>query len=46
MQYDWIRNLFVETITEFSLTITEELAAVSTDCGLMIKYKELSLEAF
>ena len=43
-----MRNPFVETITEFSLTATEEeaLAAVSTDRGLMIKCKELSLEAF
>ena len=47
-QYDWIRNPFVETAIDSSLTLTEkeELAAVSTDRGLMIKYKELSLEAF
>ena len=37
--YDWIRNPFLESTTEYSLTLTEEeeLAAVSTDCGLMIK---------
>ena len=46
-QYDWIRNPFVETVIYSSLTLTEEeLAAVSTDRGLMIKCKELSLEAF
>lgn len=47
-QYDWIRNPFVETTTEFNLTLTEEeeLAGVSTDRGLMIKHKELSIEAF
>ena len=47
-QYNWIRNPFLETTAESSLTLTEEeeLAAVSTDRGLMIKYKELSLEAF
>ena len=48
MQYDWIRSPFLESTTEYSLTLTEEerLAAVSTDRGLMIKYKELSPEAF
>ena len=47
-QYDWIRNSFVETITEFNLTLTEEekLAELSTDRGLMIKHKEISIEAF
>ena len=47
-QYDWIRNPFLESTSEYSLTLTEEeeLAAVSTDRGLMMKYKELSLEAF
>ena len=45
-QYDWIGNSFLETITEFSLTFIEELTAVSTDRGLLIKYKELSLEDF
>ena len=44
VQYDWIINPFVETAIYSSLTLTEEeLAAVSTDRGLMIKYKELSL---
>ena len=47
-QYDLIINHFVEAAIYFSLTLTEEeeLSAVSTDRGLMIKYKELSLEAF
>ena len=46
-QYDWIRNPFLESTSEYSLTLTEEeLAAVSTDRGLMMKYKESSLEAF
>ena len=47
-QYDWIRNPFLESTSEYSLTLTEEeeLAAVSTDRGLMMKYKEWSLEAF
>ena len=41
-QCDWIRNPFLESTTEYSLTFTEEeeeeeLAAVSTDRGLMIK---------
>lgn len=47
-QYDWIRNPFVETTTEFNLTLTEEeeLAGLSTDRGLMIKHKEMSIESF
>ena len=47
-QYDWIRNPFVETTTEFNLTLTEEgeLAGLSTDRGLIIKHKEMSIEAF
>ena len=46
-QYDWIRNPAVETAIYSSLTQTEKgvLAEVSIDRGLMIKYKELSLEA-
>ena len=37
----------METSGDFGLTLTEEeLAAISTDHGLMIKHKELSLEAF
>ena len=45
-QYDRIRNPFVETAIFSSLRPTEEeLSAVSTDRGLMIKYKELTLEA-
>ena len=48
VQYDWIRNLYLESIIKYSLTLTKEekLAAVSTDRGLMIQYKELSLESF
>ena len=44
-QYDWIMT--VETAIYSSLTLTEkqELSAVSTDRGLLTKYKELSLEA-
>ena len=45
-QYDWIRNPSVKTAIYSSLTLTEELSAVSTGRGLMIKYKELSLETF
>ena len=47
-QHDWIRNPFVETAIYSSVTLTEkdEMAAMSTDRGLMIKYKELSIEAF
>ena len=47
-QYDCISDLFVETAIYSSLTLSvkEELSAVSTDRGLMIKYKELSLQAF
>ena len=39
---------FVETAIYFSLTLTEkeELSAVSTGRRVMIKYKELYLEAF
>ena len=38
----------METSSDFGLTLTEEeeLVAISTDRGLMIKHKELSLEAF
>ena len=38
----------METSGDFGLTLTEEeeLAAISTNHGLMIKHKELSLEAF
>ena len=44
-QYDWIRSTFA---IDSSLTLTEkkERGAVSTDRGLMIKYKELFLEGF
>ena len=45
VQYNWIRNSFLKSPTELTLT-EEELAAVFTDHGLMIKYKELSIEAF
>ena len=46
-QYYWIRNPVVETAIYSSLTLTEEeeLSTVSTGRGLMIKYKELSVEA-
>ena len=41
-QCDWIRNPVVEMAIYSSLTLTEkeELSAVSTGRGLMIKYKE------
>lgn len=47
-QYDWIRNPFMEISDDCGLTLTEEeeLAAISTDRGLKIKYTELSLENF
>ena len=47
-QYDWIGNPFVKSAIYSSLMLTEEeeLEAVSTGHGLMIKLKELSLEAF
>ena len=42
----WITNHFVKTLIYYSLALTEkeELAALSTDRGLMIKYKQWSLE--
>ena len=47
-QYDWIKNPFVETTTEFNLTLTEEeeLAGLFTDRELRIKHNEISIEAF
>lgn len=47
-QYDWIRNPFIENSSGFDLTLIEEeeLAAISTDRGLMIKHKELPLDTF
>ena len=49
-EYDWIRNPFTEISDDarVSLTLTEEeeLASISTDGSLKIKYKESSLEKF
>ena len=49
-EYDWIQNPFREIAddVQVSLTLTEEeeLASISTDGSLKIKYKESSLEKF
>ena len=49
-EYDWIRNPFIEISDDarVSLTLTEEeeLAFISTDGRLKIKYMESSLEKF
>ena len=46
--YDWIRNPFMEIPTDAGLILAkeEELASISSDRGLKIKYEELSLEKF
>ena len=49
VQYDWIRNPFIDITTYdagFSLIEEEELATISTDRGLKIKHKEISVEQF
>lgn len=43
--YAWIQNKFID-ISDDALTLTQELVSISTDEGLRIKYKELSLEKF
>ena len=47
-QYDWISYPFMETSSDFRITLIEEeeLSYISSDRGLMIKHMELSLEAF
>ena len=46
--YDWIRNPFMEIPTDAGLILAEEeeLASISSDRGLKIKYEELSFEKF
>ena len=48
-QYGWIRNPFIDISTDdagFSLIEEEELATISTDRGLKIKYKEVPIDQF
>ena len=47
-RYDWIRNPFIEIPTDAGLVLAEEeeLACISSDRGLKIKYEELSLDKF
>ena len=46
--YDWIRNPFMKIPTDANLILAEEeeLASISSNRGLKIKYDELSLEKF
>ena len=49
-QFDWIHNPFIDlSIINFSnvkLCEEEELASLSSDCGLQFKYTQLPLDAF
>ena len=48
-QYDWVRNPFIDISNEdvgLSLTEEEELAAISTDRSLKLKYKEMTVNQF
>ena len=48
-QYDWVRRPFVEfepSEGQFNLTEEEELAGISSDRTLKLKYSELSQDAF
>ena len=48
-QYDWVRSPFVEfepSEEQFTLTEEEELASISSDRTLKLKYSEFSLDAF
>ena len=46
--YDWIRNPFMEISTDGGLILAkeEEVASISSDQVLKIKYDKLSLEKF
>ena len=49
-EFDWICNPFLDlsiiNLSNFELCEEEELASLSSDCGLNLKYTQLPLDTF
>ena len=47
-EYDWVQNPFVESSSNTGLLVCkeEELACISSDCGLKIKHVEVPIDTF
>ena len=47
-KYDWIRNPFVDVLSNigFKLYEEEELSTISSDCSLKIKHSEVDIDTF